>query len=340
MALCYQRMRALVGSDMKNSTATIFGIIALCGGLPARLSSQPAASYHIAAPSVVVTPDSSPSDSDEMSTWGLRSGFSTGTLRYQGGRMESAAALLVKLTLGEQVSIGITPTFAHVTYPAATRSSAGNVSGLTDIPVGIGFQHSFGGRFEPSLALSLGGSIPVGDTAKGLGSGSVGSSFDVSGGFAPFPGTGVSVGVGHSFSDFSVLSVLNGTASGWADLSAWDEVTDRFSLSGGYDRDIGPVDSAYGRSSSVTAGLSYKLFKEGNVAISAGRGLTGASPLWSFSVGIGTAIPSTGGGFHNAVSQLAAAFGGGSHGLSKKSSSGASATSTASQWRGRKKIRS
>ena len=189
-------------------------------------------------------------------------------------------------------------------------------------------------RSPGNFGFSVGASIPVGDSAKGLGSGSVGSSFDVSAGFSPAPKMGVSAGVGHSFSDFSVRSTLNGTAAGWGDISAWGDLTDQLSISGGYDRDIGPVDSVYGRSSSISVGMSYNLIGDTNLGISAARGLTGASPLWSFSLGFGTAIPSMG-GVHNAINQLAGTFGGGNHGLSKK---GASGSGTTTRRRGRTRI--
>src|SRR5438132_13753954 len=93
-------------------------------------------------------------DSEAPDHLQLRTGASAGNLRYQGGRTETAAAFLHKLALGDQVSFGITPTFAHVSFPAASGSAAGNVSGLADLPVGVDLQHSFGGRFEPNVGLS------------------------------------------------------------------------------------------------------------------------------------------------------------------------------------------
>lgn len=306
--------------------------------LPSRLPGQAGQSRQSAIADTVTIADTVNDESDDRSSWRLRTGASAGTLRYEGGRTESAAAVLLKLALGEQLSMAVTPTFAHVSFPGSTGSAAGNISGLTDIPIGIGVQHSFGGRFDPDIGFSAAATIPVGDTAKGLGSGSIGSSFDVSAGFSLIPGMGVSAGVGHSFSDFSVRSALNGTAAGWGDVGVWGDVTDRLSLDAGYDRDIGSVDTVFGRSSSITAGMSYALFNQTNLAISAGRGLTGPSPLWSVSLGFGTAIPSIGGGFHNAVDQLTGAFGGGNHGLAKKGSGGGSGPKGSTHRGGRRKI--
>lgn len=251
----------------------------------------------------------------------IMSGVTAGGLRYAGGRTEEAASALLKLQLPRGWAISMEPTFARATEPAATGNGSVSSSGLTDIPVGLAFEHAFGGLLEPSLEFALGATLPVGDTLTGFGTGTLGSSFGVGAGISPLENLGLFASVGHTLTSFAAQSALNGGGSGWGDLGASYQAGERVSVLAGFSTDLGAVDTTLGRGRSVSAGLSYNVAGPFALNIQTSRGISGATPQWSAVIGIGTAFGSLDG-----ARELRTAFGGGRHGL-KKSGSGSSSSS-------------
>ena len=156
----------------------------------------------------------------------------------------------------------------------------------------------------------------MGDTASGFGSGSVGTSISVGGGLALSDRVGVHASAGRSLSDFGLQSSFDGTASEFGDVGLSLQANDRLSMSLGLDGDIGQVDPTYGRAASLSGGVSVSLPYVHSVSLNASRGMSGATPSWSFAVGIGTDFASIGStGLSGAAARLHRAFGGGRHGL-------------------------
>ena len=246
----------------------------------------------------------------------VESGMTAGSLRYSGGRAEEAASALVRLRLSHAWSLSIEPTVAHATQPATGTVASANITGLTDIPVSLEVEHAFAGLLGPTFDFSLGGTLPVGRTSTGFGTGVFGASFDVGVGLSPTDKVSISASVGHALSSVAAQSAFNGGASGWGDMGATLQATDRVSLLAGYSSDLGAVDSSYGRGRSVSAGISYAVAGPFALNFETSRGLSGATPEWSAVIGIGTAFGSLDG-----ARALRSAFGGGRHGLNKSGSS-------------------
>jgi hypothetical protein len=249
----------------------------------------------------------------------IMSGVTAGGLRYAGGRTEDAASALLKLRLPHGWAISMEPTFARATEPAATGGGSVSNSGLTDIPVGLAFEHAFGGLLEPSLELALGATLPVGDTLTGFGTGTLGSSIGIGGGISPLENLGLYASAGHTLSSFAAQSALNGGGSGWGDIGASYQAGERVSVLAGFSTDLGAVDTTFGRGRSVSAGLSYNVAGPFALNIQTSRGISGATPQWSAVIGIGTAFGSLDG-----ARELRTAFGGGRHGMKKAGSSSSS----------------
>ena len=249
----------------------------------------------------------------------LASGLTAGSLRYTGGRAEEAASAVLKVRLSHGLFASIEPTVARATEPAAGVYPAASNTGLTDIPVALEFERELGGLLSPTLGLSLGATLPVGNTATGFGTGVVGTSIDVGGGVSPTEELSLYAGAGKTLSNVTAQSAFNGGASGWADLGVTFQTTDRLALLGGFATDLGAIDTAYGRGRSLSAGVSYALAGPLALNIQTSHGLGGATPRWSAVVGIGTAF-----GALEGARELRNAFGGGRHGLSKKGSGSSS----------------
>jgi hypothetical protein len=266
--------------------------------------------------------DSTDDEADEP-RHAVTTGLSYGGVNYEGGRSERATSASLRWRALPWLSIGMNPTFARssepnavITRPATTRS------GVTDIPMEINADRTFDVPLSPSVSLGMSVTLPVGDTASGFGSGGVGSSVNLGGGLALTDKLGVHGSVGRSLTDFSIQSTFNGTSSDFGDAGLAFQASDHLSMSVGLDGDIGAIDPTYGRAASVSGGVSVGLPLVNSLSLNASRGISGATPTWSFAIGVGTDFASIGSvSMRGAASRLRHAFGGGTHGLAPKGSS-------------------
>lgn len=270
-----------------------------------------------ASPPSTVVADSSSSDAADVGEGrrGLQFGVASGGLRYPGGRSEQTLGAVFRWVPVRWLSLSATPTGSRVQEPATSSTRAVSRAGLVDLPLEASASHAFTGRFTPTLSAGLGVTLPVGDTAAGFGSGSVGYSVTVGGGFTPTENVWLHASAGRSLSDFSVQSAYT-SGSGWADLSGGTSLTERVSVGAGYSTDLGAYDATIGRSSSLSGNLALTLQGATTFNVSASHGIGGAAPDWSLVVAVGTAFPYLNHlGAGSSLSTLRNAFGGGTHGL-------------------------
>ena len=234
------------------------------------------------------------------------------------------------------LSLSATPTSVRASEPAVSLTGpASTRSGLTDLPLEATVSHGFGGALSPSVAASFGVTLPIGDTASGLGSGELGTSVSGGIGFSPAERVWVHLGAGRSLTRFSVQSAFS-SGTGWGDASAGYSLTDRLSVSGGYSSDLGAVDSTLGRSTSIEGGMSVVLRGSTTFNANASHGVGGSAPRWSIALGFGTAFPYLNHlGTHSSAESLQAAFGGGTHGLPNSGKGNGNTTGKANSGRGR-----
>jgi hypothetical protein len=255
-------------------------------------------------------------------------GVAGGALSYEGGRQEQALGAVVRWVATPWLSLSATPTMARVREPSAV--SAGTLqtsSGLVDLPLDATLSHGFHAPWSPGVALGLGVSLPVGDTATGFGAGAAGYSASAGLGFSPSERVWVHLGAGRSLTDVSMQSAFT-SGSGWGDASAGVSITDRFSVNGGYSTDLGAVDSTTGHSTSLNGGFSFDVKGPTTLNVNASHGLGGLAPRWSFALGLGTAFPYLNHlGAGSPIDQLRETFAGGTHGLGNGNGSGGSTTS-------------
>ena len=253
-------------------------------------------------------------------------GVAAGALHYQGGRQEQALGAVLRWYMQPWLSLGTTPTMVRAQEPAISPATGTTSrSGLTDIPVEATLSHGFGGPLSVSLSGTFAVTLPVGDTAKGLGAGAMGSSVSAGLGFAPAEGVWVYAGAGRSLTRFAVQSAFS-SGTGWGDVSAGYSLTDRVSVSAGYSTDLGAVDSTLGRSTSLDGGLSFGLGGKTTLNLTTSHRLSGSAPDWSLAIGIGTAFPYLThlgpGGTGSLNETLQNTFGGGTHGITPPGNSG------------------
>lgn len=255
-------------------------------------------------------------DDDESAGPAFLFGLAGGGLSYDGGRTERALGAIVRWVPSSWFSLSTTPTSVQAREAATTTLPATSRSGLTDLPVEATLSRGFAGvPWSPSVAASLGVTLPVGDTASGLGSGELGYSTSGGIGFSPIEKVWVHIGAGRSLTRFSVQSAFS-SGTGWGDVSAGTSLTEHVEASVGVSTDIGAVDSTLGRSRSLNGGLSFGIGRAGTLNLTGSKGVAGAAPNWSITIGVGTAFPylnHLGGSSPN--STLQQSFGAGTHGL-------------------------
>jgi hypothetical protein len=245
----------------------------------------------------------------------FRFGVAASALQYDGGRSEQAFGGAIRWVPVRGFSLSANPTFVRQSVTATTAGVSTARTGLTDIPVTATVSHAFRGAYTPLVLGALGMTLPVGDTASGLGAGQASYSGSIGVGISPSEATWAQVGLGRALSGTSIRSAF-GAGSSWLDLGGGLSLTDQLSVDAGYSTDVGAIDAAYGRSSSVTAGVELEPKHGMSINLAASHGISGVAPTWSFSLGVGTAFPSLG---HAASAMstnvLSQNFGGGTHGL-------------------------
>ena len=290
--------------------ARLFALIAVLTCSTVSLAQAPIAKMSRTPIAAAILPDDDDADGRT-----ILFGLAAGALSYDGGRDEQALGAVLRWVPVRWLSLSTTPTSVRARQPSAGTLPASSRSGLTDIPLEATVARGFSATWSPSVAASLSVTLPTGDTASGLGSGTVGYATSAGIGFSPAEQVWIHVGAGRSLTRFSVQSAFS-SGTGWGDASAGVSVTDRVSLSTGYSSDLGTADSALGRSTSLEGGLNLGVGRVGTVNLTSSRGLTGAAPRWSVTLGVGTAFPylnHLGGSSPNAALQQS--FGGGTHGI-------------------------
>lgn len=321
---------------MNTLRVTCGAFVLLSSSLAAQAPKRPAPAPATAAVPSRDTTSAETDDEDRDAETRFQFGLAGGALHYAGGRSEQATGAVLRWVPVAWLAFSATPTSVRASEPAVSATvPATTRSGLTDIPLEATLSRGFGGTMSPSLAASLGVTLPVGDTASGLGSGEIG--YSVSGGFGFSPGerTWVHLGAGRSLTRFSVQSAFS-SGTGWGDASAGYSLTDRLSVSSGYSSDLGAVDSTLGRSTSIEGGLSAVVHGNTTLNLNASHGVGGSAPRWSVALGIGTAFPYLNHlGAHSAAEALQSAFGGGTHGIANNGNGNGATKTNPGRGRGR-----
>lgn len=246
----------------------------------------------------------------------LQVGLAGGALSYEGGRREQALGAVVRWAATPWLAFSATPTMVRVKEPSTlTVGAFDGSSGVVDLPLDATVEHGFKAPWSPGIALALGVSLPLGDTATGFGAGKVGYSASAGLGFSPASRVWVHLGAGRSLTDVAMQSAFT-SGNGWGDASAGVSVTDRLGVSAGYSTDIGGVDSTVGHSRSINGGFSFAVRGPTTLNVNASHGVSGLAPRWSLAIGFGTAFPYLNHvGAGSPLGALSDTFGGGTHGL-------------------------
>jgi hypothetical protein len=250
---------------------------------------------------------------DDSSSASLRftTGVTAGALHFPDGRTQQGASAVVRWHPASGVSLGVTPSFTHLIQPGALRGASS--TGLSDLPVELTLDRTLDVPMSPTVGASLVATLPVGDTASGLGSGSFGSSASLGIGLSPAEKLSLHVGAGRPLSDFAVDGALGGTNSTWGEAEASYQLSDRLEGTFGVDADFS-ADSGVAPARTFVGGLAFAVKGPLTLTLNAGRGVSGDAARWSVSLGLGTDFASLASlGSTSRVRRAVAALGGQSH---------------------------
>ena len=212
-------------------------------------------------------------------------GATAGATHLYDDRQQQSFGVVGRVHVTPSFSISATPAFAVMHFPAS--AGGGTLSGMTDLPVEVAFDHAVPGPRPLSFGASFGVSLPVGDTATGFGSGKPGYSISAGLGASPTDKLSFHVGAGRPLSDFSFQSTLGGSSSMWGDAEASYQLTDRLGLTGGYDGDVTSADSL-GAARALAGGLSFAVAGPMTLSLTGSQRISGPAAKWSVALGVGT----------------------------------------------------
>lgn len=262
------------------------------------------------------------------------SGMGVGTVTFVGGRTERATSASLRLHLTSWLSTAVAPSLVVASQPGSTGVSV-TQTGLADVPVEIAAERTFPLPLSPDIGLAFTTTVPVGDTASGLGAGRVGFAASTFLAIAPTSWLSFHGGAGRSLTDFSVQGTLNGSASGWGYGGATFGVANGFSLGADVDGDLGPADPTLGHSLSVAVGVGAPAGRLGSLSVDVMHGLTGPTPTWGCALRVGLDYAGLASAGARSPSQdMAQAFGAGPHGLTPPGNSGSTPAATNGHGRG------
>lgn len=212
-------------------------------------------------------------------------GATAGASHLYDDRQQQSFGLVGRFHVTPNFSISATPAFAVMHFPAS--AGGGSLSGMTDMPIDVSFDHAVPGPRPLSFGAAFGVSLPVGDTATGFGSGKAGYSISAGVGGSPTDKLSLHFGAGRPLSDFSFQSTLGGSSSTWGDAEASYQLTDRLGVTAGYDGDVTSADSL-GAARALAGGLSFAVSGPMTLSLTGSQRISGPAAKWSVALGIGT----------------------------------------------------
>lgn len=261
-------------------------------------------------------------------------GVSAGAMHFGDGGHERAISSAIGVSLPLGFSVGVNPTYAWAQAAPSVDATTGRllaaapVQGVADLPVSVGYSHGLPGAWSPGFYVSLGATLPTGDTTT-VGSGETALGTNFGAWLEPVPGWSLSVDAGRSLSNgfASMLGAIGPTSVSVGASHAVGPV----SLNLGYSTEAGAMPAGTTHSQNYVGGMSLPLGGDARFSVDGSLGRADGTQSWALSAGIGTTIASVGQvNPYAAAQRLASAFGHGrSMGKSRSTAAKAAAAAKA-----------
>jgi hypothetical protein len=230
-----------------------------------------------AQPRLLSTPVSDTAeDESHQRPPGFATGIGAGAMRFSTGRTNEGVSGTLQYSPRTWLVLSASPGFGHTTLGQTSSS------GLTDIPVSAGASHRLGDiPWSPSISGSLYTTLSLTDSTNALGAGR--STFGAWAGVSGWATELLHLAVGASHS----LTANGGNGS--IDLESSYSLG-KTTANLGFSSEVGRADSGATLARSIAGGVAFAVAGPLTLTIDGSHGLTSGAPLWSFSVGFGTAF--------------------------------------------------
>lgn len=215
----------------------------------------------------------------------VTAGVTTGSMTFADHRIQQGITGVVRWHLRQSISLAASPTYTRMSYPASLGGGA--AGGLTDLPIELGLDHTFESGWSPTVGMSLGATIPVGDTQLGFGSGSMGASVSAGVGLSPLDELSLHFGAGKSLTDYSMFGALGAAEAVWGEAEVSYHVFEHLDATVGFDGDFASSDSL-GTPRAVALAFAAGVGGPYTLTVSGGHGVSGPAARWTFALGFGT----------------------------------------------------
>ena len=203
------------------------------------------------------------------------SGVAVGAMRFAGGRTEQAANLVLQWQPVSWLSFSAAPGYGRTSFGPASST------GLTQVPLSGGALYTLSNLpWSPALSASLESALK-GDSALALGAGQHDFNAEASLSGSPTDHLNLLAAWSHPLT----------TNSGNPSLRLETALSlGRATATLGMSSELGRPDSGAVLSRSVAGGLAFSLLGPLTLTTDASHGISGSAPLWSFSIGLGSAF--------------------------------------------------
>lgn len=207
---------------------------------------------------------------------------------FQDGHAEYGGGMILTYAPFDWASLEVNPSYTVATNPKRTATTG--KFNMSSVPVELDGSHEFRGALHPELGLSLGAEFPVAtaDTAATTHRPTFSAGLGLS--VTPVSHLHLNGDVSRDLDGATARSILAASTATSASAGASIDAGDRLTLSAGVSGDLGTA--AVGDTVTRSLGGSAAIHLAGplTLTVDGSHRLQGNTPLWSVSVGIGTAF--------------------------------------------------
>ncbi|MGH7533614.1 MAG: hypothetical protein ACREL4_10015 [Gemmatimonadales bacterium] len=222
---------------------------------------------------------------------GITAGVTAGSVKLGSGATQVASTGIIQLAPSSWLTITASPSYSHLSQTIGGTSYTS--TGLGDLPLSAAASTSLSGRLSPELGAAFDLSLPTGNSACGLGTGTVGTSLDLGVGASLTDALHLALGASRALSGDQGTSAFSPTEATSLSLDAEYGLSPRFTGSASIGGDFGTADSGQALERSFGLGGRYTLAGSLALVVDTRFGLSSGSSPWAMSIGIGTAFGGT-----------------------------------------------
>lgn len=222
---------------------------------------------------------------------GVSAGATVGSVKLGSGATQVAGTGILQVTPSSWLTLSAAPSYNHLsqTISGTTYTS----TGLGDLPLSAAASTTLPGRLSPELGAAFDLSLPTGNSACGLGTGTVGTSLDLGVGASLTDALHLALGASRALSGDQGTSAFSPTEATSLSLDAEYDVSPRFAGSASFGADVGTADSGQALERSFGLGGRFTLAGPMALVVDTRFGQSAGSSPWAISIGIGTAFGGT-----------------------------------------------